>query len=402
MPATVTLTFLKEKHPKCHCSITEEWEGAPLRVKPGNLPHLANNIVFSGSRKPVIKILILSKMKTSLFMTAIVMSVCMCFIHTLKGEYSCANYGHSLKKIFLTVLYIFVSCMFIQAQEGDFRAMDIQQEMKASDKLAILMVHFGTTHDDTRTLTIDAINKKAQETFPNIEVREAYTSRIVIRKLKERNIFKQTPEEVLLQLKQDGYTHILVQPTELLDGVEMSSIQKEINKTQSLFKEVRIGRPLLYSVKDFETVINALSKEFSSEGATVLIGHGTYRPITASYTMLDYMLKAKEFNNVYVGTVEGYPSFQDMLKLLHKDKQTKVKLIPFMFVAGEHAQNDMAIKWKQALEKEGFEVTTLIKGLGQNPDVQNLYINHLKFIKANKPLDIEQKKAEYAAGKEKQ
>ncbi len=73
-----------------------------------------------------------------------------------------------------------------------------------------------------------------------------------------------------------------------------------------------------------------------------------------------------------------------------------------MFVAGEHAQNDMAIKWKQALEKEGFEVTTLIKGLGQNPDVQNLYINHLKFIKANKPLDIEQKKAEYAAGKEKQ
>ena len=64
----------------------------------------------------------------------------------------------------------------------------------------------------------------------------------------------------------------------------MSSIQKEINKTQSLFKEIRIGRPLLYSVKDFETVINALSKEFSSEGATVLIGHVGF-VIRGKYTL---------------------------------------------------------------------------------------------------------------------
>ncbi|MDD4591487.1 MAG: sirohydrochlorin cobaltochelatase [Parabacteroides sp.] len=307
-----------------------------------------------------------------------------------------------MKKSLLIVLYIFICCMFIQAQEGNFRAMDIQQEMKPSDKLAILMVHFGTTHDNTRTLTIDAINQKTRETFPTIEVREAYTSRIIIRRLKERGIIKQTPEEMLKQLNKEGYTHILVQPTELLDGVEMESLQKEISNVSPLFKEIRLGRPLLYSTDDFAQVIQALSKDFSIKGATVLMGHGTYKPITASYTMLDYMLKAKNYSNVYVGTVEGYPSFQDMLNKLHKDKQTEVTLIPFMFVAGEHAHNDMAIKWRQALEKDNFKVTTLIKGLGENPDIQNIYINHLKFIKANKPLDIEQKKAEYAAGKEKQ
>lgn len=45
--------------------------------------------------------------------------------------------------------------------------------MKPGDKAALLMVHFGTTHDDTRALTIDAINAKAHEAFPDLEMREA-------------------------------------------------------------------------------------------------------------------------------------------------------------------------------------------------------------------------------------
>ena len=81
------------------------------------------------------------------------------------------------------------------------------------EKTAILMVHFGTTFDDTRALTIDAINEKALEQFPGITVVEAYTSRIIISRLKKRGIFKQTPKEALLRLAADGYTHTpLAQP----------------------------------------------------------------------------------------------------------------------------------------------------------------------------------------------
>ena len=60
-------------------------------------------------------------------------------------------------------------------------------------KQALLMVHFGTTYDQTRTLTIDAINNKVKQTFKDADVFEAYTSRIVIKRLKERGIIKQTP-----------------------------------------------------------------------------------------------------------------------------------------------------------------------------------------------------------------
>ena len=74
------------------------------------------------------------------------------------------------------------------------------------------MVHFGTTHDDTRALTIDAINAKAQAAFPELKFQEAYTSRIIIRRLKERGTTKLTPLDAMLKL-QRGYTHLIVQST---------------------------------------------------------------------------------------------------------------------------------------------------------------------------------------------
>ena len=66
------------------------------------------------------------------------------------------------------------------------------------------MVHFGTTHDDTRALTIDAINQKVKDSFPECDVFEAYTSRIIIKRLKERGIEKQTPSQVLERLIAEG------------------------------------------------------------------------------------------------------------------------------------------------------------------------------------------------------
>ncbi|MBQ2195304.1 MAG: sirohydrochlorin cobaltochelatase, partial [Bacteroidales bacterium] len=80
----------------------------------------------------------------------------------------------------------------------------------AQEKAALLMVHFGTTYDETRGKTIDAINEKARASFPELTVREAYTSRIVIRKLKERGIEKLTPLEALIRLRADGFTRVIV------------------------------------------------------------------------------------------------------------------------------------------------------------------------------------------------
>jgi len=52
--------------------------------------------------------------------------------------------------------------------------------------------------------------------------------------------------------------------------------------------------------------------------------------------------------------------------------------MPFMLVAGDHAQNDMASddkdSWKSILKEEGFEVETYLHGIGENKEMQKLYI----------------------------
>ena len=166
--------------------------------------------------------------------------------------------------------------------EGNYVHSDFFETMKTGDKAALLMVHFGTTHDDTRALTIEAINEKARALFPNLEFREAYTSRIVMNRLAKRGVDKKNPIEALAQLKADGYTHVLIQSTNIIDGIEMESLRKDINQMKDLFKEIRLGAPLLYAPEDYKQVIEILAKKGGKKGEmTLLVGHGTYTPATA-------------------------------------------------------------------------------------------------------------------------
>ena len=288
-----------------------------------------------------------------------------------------------------------------QAHEGgNFVASDMMATMQPGDKAALLMVHFGTTYDDTRAKTIDAINTKAQEAFPQLELREAYTSRIVKRRLKARGIDKPTPLEALLKLCGEGYTHIIVQSTNIIEGVEMESLRHDVASVAPFFKEVRIGNPLLYSVEDVDAVADILAAGKPEKGSIVLVGHGTYTPSTASYAMMDYMLKAKGLKNFHVGTIEGYPTFDTMLQQLKDSKARQVTLVPFMFVAGDHANNDIAVDWKEALEKEGLKVDVRMQGLGEIPAIQQLFIDHAKFVLQHRTVGIMEKKAKYAKDKD--
>lgn len=306
-----------------------------------------------------------------------------------------------MKKIFLALMAILVVNL-LQAHSGhNFEASDIFKTLQSGDKVAIMMVHFGTTHADTRIQTIDAINQKAKEAFPNVEVREAYTSRIVVKRLGERGIVKLNATQVFEELKKEHFTHILVQPTCIIDGIEMEALNKEIAKVQDSFKEIRVGNPLLYTPSDYEKVIAALIPNQDKSTAYIWVGHGTYDSATAQYAMLDYMFKQKEYTNNIVGTIEGYPSFDDVLLQLKKIGLKKVVLNPFLFVAGEHAKNDIAEDWKNDLEKAGYEVEVSMKGLGQISAIQDRFIAHLKFIATHRVYEITQKKEIYAVTGEK-
>ncbi|MCD7924657.1 MAG: sirohydrochlorin cobaltochelatase [Bacteroides sp.] len=305
-----------------------------------------------------------------------------------------------IKQTFFLILFLFITQLGF-ANGTHYQKSDFFATMQPGDKAALLMVHFGTTHDDTRELIINAINQKAQAMFPNLDMREAYTSRIIIHRLKQRGVEKLTPLEMLKQLHKDGYTHVIIQSSNIIDGIEMESLRQDVHEVEKDFKEIRIGKPLLYGKEDYEQVIDALMPLLPAQGAIVLVGHGTYTPITAAYTMVDYMLKAKGYTHAHVGTIEGYPAFEDALRMLKAGQEKTVTLVPFMFVAGEHAKNDIAVDWKNDLEAEGYTVNVYAKGLGENPAIQDLFIERIKYATTHKLLPINEKKKEYAKGKDK-
>ena len=291
-----------------------------------------------------------------------------------------------MKKLFAAMIMAAAMSAALYGEEGGFVKSDFYKTMEKNDKASVLMVHFGTTFDDTRKNTIDAVNDEAKKEFPDMEIREAYTSRIIMRRLKERGIVKDNPAEALDKLAKEGYTHIIVQPTNVINGVESKTLEQQLEMYKNKFKEIRTGSALLSAPEDYKAVAEIINKEvgeLADDEAVVLVGHGTHDSGNAAYPAMDYTAKSMGYK-FYVGTIEGFPEFDDVVKGLKKDNIKKVILMPFMFVAGDHANNDIAVDWKEALEKEGFTVEVKLTSLGMMEDIRKMFINHAKFMLENK------------------
>ena len=298
-------------------------------------------------------------------------------------------------------IFLMFLCMSVHAQElSSFVESDLLASLQKDEKAALLMVHFGTTYDETRSKTIDAINQKAKALFPLLEVRESYTSRIIMRRLKARGIQKESPLEAMLRLRAEGYTHLIVQSTNIIDGMEMESLRKDVASVMPFFQEIRVGRPLMYSADDALKVVDILAKRIpvsSKKREHVLfVGHGTATPATAIYSEIDYMFKAEGHPNYHVGTIEGYPTFENAVQMLKAAKAKTVVLAPLMFVAGDHAKNDISHEWKEALEKEGFQVRLHLEGLGEVPEIQDIFMAHIQFLMQHRERGIMEKKKAYS------
>lgn len=307
-----------------------------------------------------------------------------------------------MKKLFAAMMMAATMSAALYGEEGGFVKSDFYKTMEKNDKASVLMVHFGTTFDDTRKNTIDAVNDEAKKEFPDMEIREAYTSRIIMRRLKERGIVKDNPAEALDKLAKEGYTHIIVQPTNVINGVESKTLEQQLEMYKDKFKEIRTGSALLSTPEDYKAVAEIIDKEvgkITDNEAVVLVGHGTHDNGNAAYPAMDYTAKSMGYK-FYVGTIEGFPEFDDVVRGLKKDNIKKVILMPFMFVAGDHANNDIAVDWKEALEKEGFIVEVKLTSLGMMEDIRKMFIDHAKFMLENKKEDMISKKLFYSTQKD--
>lgn len=263
-----------------------------------------------------------------------------------------------------------------------------QTQEQADADTAILVVSFGTSYNDSRDITIGAIEEAIAAAYPQYEVRRAFTSQIIIDILKERdNLYIDNVTEALDRAVADGIKELIVQPTHLMNGYEYTDLARELADYLNRFDKIILAEPLLTSDADFEAVVKAITEKTASyddgETAICFMGHGTEADSNAVYAKLQDKLDEGGYVNYYIGTVEAEPSLDDVVEALAANGgYTKVVLEPLMVVAGDHANNDMAGEeedsWKTVLENEGYEVECLIEGLGQIEAIQDIYVEHLK------------------------
>lgn len=253
-------------------------------------------------------------------------------------------------------------------------------------KKAILVVSFGTSYNDTRQKTIDAIENDIKNAYPDYEIIRAFTSQTIINKLKERDsLVIYNVKEAMEKLIKDGFDTVICQPTHIMNGYEYDDMVSEVSEYKSKFKFLAFGTPLLTSTKDYKAVANILSNEIPElqiNEALVFMGHGTEHYANSAYAALDYHFKDNGNKNIFVGTVEGYPDLDTVLKQMKSFNPKKIYLMPLMVVAGDHATNDMAgdeqDSWKITFKKQGYEVEVILKGLGEIQAIRQIYINHVK------------------------
>lgn len=256
----------------------------------------------------------------------------------------------------------------------------------ADAKPVILVVSFGTSYADTRELTIGAIEKKIQAEFPGYEVRRAFTSQIIIDKLLKRDKLEiDNVKAAMERLVKDGVKELVVQPTHVMNGEEYDEMMEQISEYKDKFASFKVGRPLLTSSDDYKQLVEEVMAEMPKLGekeGLVLMGHGTAHFANAAYAALDYVFKDMGHDRVFIGTVEGYPTFDEVLKQVEKAGLSKIYLAPLMIVAGDHANNDMAgdeeDSWKVMFKAKGFEVEPIIRGIGEFVGVQEHFIRHVK------------------------
>ena len=254
-------------------------------------------------------------------------------------------------------------------------------------KKGILLVAFGTTVPEAH-VALDNIDALAKARFPGLDVRWAYSSRIVREKLSAQGQSFDSPAMALARMMDDGFTHVAVQSLHTIPGEEFHNLQKTAQAFSGLPKGmdvVTLGLPLLSEPKDMErcarAILSSLPPERKPGEAVILMGHGTHHPANIYYAGLQYTLSRLD-PLILVGTVEGTPSLDDVRGTLKDHKVKKAWLVPLMAVSGDHAMNDMAgdekDSWKSVLAADGVTCVPVLRGTAENQAFVTIWLDHLQ------------------------
>ena len=263
-------------------------------------------------------------------------------------------------------------------------------EDKKEPKKAIVVAAFGTSVPEAAP-AIEKMVARVKAAYPGVPVSLCYTASMIRHKLaKEGKTVPPSPAEALAALPDQGVTDVALFSLQTIPGHEyddLVTVAKAFSGLPKGLHKVEVSAPLLYARDDFPRMAKALlasaPKDRKPGEALVFVGHGTDHPANMAYPALQYTLWQLD-PNAFVTTVEGTPSFTDLVAELKKRGIKKAWLMPLFAVAGDHAHNDMAGKEKDSLASQlaaaGVTAVPVMTGNGDRDAVAVIWMDHLKTV----------------------
>lgn len=244
-------------------------------------------------------------------------------------------------------------------------------------KKAIIAVSFGTTHADAEASCIRPVEDALRRAFPDWEVRRAWTSRMIARRLKARGEDVENETEALERLRGEGAEAIAFVPTHMISGQEYRRVVEAAGG-------LPVSRPLLDGEADLKWMAALLDGIAEAEGRTLLVmGHGTEDAADATYARLREVLTGR----VKLACVEGKYALEGILDELEAVPGKALTLMPLMLVAGDHAKNDLAGEdedsWQSRLRARGFDTRARLEGLGAIEAVREQFVEKARVAVGN-------------------
>lgn len=236
---------------------------------------------------------------------------------------------------------------------------------------AIILAGFGSADDVVRAKTFDALATELAENFPAFEIRQAFTSNFMRRKLERRGVIINSPADEIARLRRDGYRKIFLLPTHLTRGEEFDG-----KIASCAAEDVTIIPPLLSEPvpqKIFAAIVECFPR--ADDEDLILVGHGSPHRHNAVYESLQRMAG----EDVHIGVIEqnDTPSFADVVRRLKVRRAEKILLAPLLFNGGVHVAQDIdgdSDSWRVRLTATGYKVRVVRDGLGTFKNFRRLLI----------------------------
>lgn len=244
----------------------------------------------------------------------------------------------------------------------------------------ILVTSFGTSHPDTREKTIGEIERIVSQKYGSDKVERAYTSNIVRKVVEDQEGLKIfNHKEGIEELRRRGYNDIVTMSLHIIEG---SEYKNKINAQDII---TTVSKPLLYTDEDYLKIVHDKEiNDYNGYDALIFMGHGSEDVADKTYIKLQEFYIQEGKTDIYIGTVEGKRTLEDIIEELKLKNYKNILLKPFMIVAGDHAKNDMASdeedSWKTILTELGYEVNSDLRGLGEYDLVRKMFIQKLEDV----------------------